>query len=454
MFSKYNAHYYQHISAIFTDYGSKQAATTGVVPISQVKFDNRQELLWSGNILGHTTSYYGDQLTKYTSFDVGYNDPVLQISTVNEGVLFLTRDELKMRTRGGAPIFSYKSPQFKSMMCMAQLRNEAHHVFGGADQWLTILDINRQTVIQRQYLEEEESGCCLVKTHPRFVCTADTAGRITLRTTNNLRVEYSFNTHSGPISDFDIHGNYLITCGYSAAHQRPDKCIMVYDLRTGKFVKPILTYHQSTLLKFIPAFTSKFCVVEGWTGQYQIIDVSATAGEVTASYNFQIPLNQDTSITAMDVSTSGQALAFGDNTGVLYLQGSNSEVVYNQNSDEIKFADAVSMIPPIPPHDNITPLSAIPNAYSSISGNDNLASDSLLPYDKRNYYNISVGNKTILESTTQRGDVGYVPNPYKKDGALSYIRGTVGVVGVTKLNKLGEEVEEPIESTDTASKQL
>lgn len=49
----------------------------------------------------------------------------------------------------------------------------------------------------------------------RFLCCGDPAGKVELRDPLTLKVEHSLETHSASLSDFDVHGNLLVTCGFS-----------------------------------------------------------------------------------------------------------------------------------------------------------------------------------------------------------------------------------------------
>jgi PAB-dependent poly(A)-specific ribonuclease subunit 2 len=81
-------------------------------PIASLAFDNTQELLWAGNDYGRVTSFYGTELTQYTSFKAG-DDPVRQILLHDKGVIALCSRSIHMAMRRGPPIWhiSY-DPEF------------------------------------------------------------------------------------------------------------------------------------------------------------------------------------------------------------------------------------------------------------------------------------------------------------------------------------------------------
>lgn len=422
--------HYSALSYVLTDHGSRQTTAPPVIPVQTIKFDDQQELLWSGNVYGHVTSYYSDHLTKYTSFSVGSNDPVLQILTGEFGLLCLLKDDLKLKNRRGLPKFTYNSSTFKDMLCMSKLPSQLI-LLGGLSQNLIEFDLNRQRQIRTTELESQEVGCCLIRQHPKFVCCADLQGRITLRNTNNLAASHTIDTHFGQIADFDVHGNYLIICGYPSTRPTPDRYLRVYDLRTFSFITPIQSIFPNSLVKFIPAFTSKFCIASS-LGQFQLLDVSATVTENCTAFTHQVQMQPQATLTSMNVSSSGQALAFGDDLGVVHLFGTNTNVTFNQYSTPTEFPDPIEPTPPIDPNDTLTPFSIVAQAYS-YDTNEKSAADNLKQYDSGKYFKTPKIDEKIIESVTYRSDVGYAANPYKKLGHISYIKGRVGVVGETTI---------------------
>lgn len=113
---------------------------------------------------------------------------------------------------------------------------------------------------------------------------------------------------------------------------------MVYDLRMMRAIMPIQMVFSPYLLRFVPAFSSRFCVVSQ-TGQFQLLDASAS---LQTPFIQNVDLATGTSITSFDISNSGQALAFADDAGIIYLYGASDEVVFNNFSQPTEFADPVS----------------------------------------------------------------------------------------------------------------
>lgn len=444
------ATFIQHYSALsfaITDHGYRPTTSIiRMVPVHTLRFDDQHELIWSGNSFGHVTSYYGEQLTKYTSFSVGYDDPVLSILTGDFGVLSLLKDELRLRNRRGIPKFSYNSSTFKDMLCMTKLPSELI-LLGGLSQNLIEFDIERQRQLRSTELDDNEAGCCIVRQHPQFVCCADVGGRITLRNTNNLSIAHTFKTHISQIADFDVHGNYLITCGYPTNRHTSDRFLNVYDLRTFRLVTPIQTIFPPSLLRFVPAFTSKFCLASSH-GQFQLLDVAASATENCTAFTHQVQMQPDSSLTALAISSSGQGLAFGDDGGRLHLFGTNINVSFNQYSNPIESADPQIPVPYIDPNDFITPLTFAAQALA-YDPHQKSVGDDIKPIEVP----VQVGptpkiEEKILDSMTSRSDVGYAPNPYRNQGHVSYIKGRIGVVGVTDHQQEDSKNEEILKSKE------
>jgi PAB-dependent poly(A)-specific ribonuclease subunit 2 len=63
-----------------------------------------------------------------------------------------------------------------------------------------------------------ENGCAIIRQHPRFLCTGDPQGNVELRDPVSLKLEHSLEAHTGSLSDFDVHENLLVTCGFSNRH--------------------------------------------------------------------------------------------------------------------------------------------------------------------------------------------------------------------------------------------
>lgn len=370
--------------------------------VSAVAFDLQEELLWMGNQGGHVTSYYGMGMQKYTSFQVHATNEVRQILSINSGVLSLTSNSLRCQSRQGIPVFTYSTEAMQDMQCMLLSENNSL-LMGGHQEQLLEIDLNQMEEIQQ--LDVGEHGCAILRQHPRFLCCGDVSGKITLRDPKTYRAEHVLDAHTGTLSDFDIHGNLLITCGFSSrlGNLSVDRFLMVYDLRVMRAVAPIQLMLDPLLLRFVPTFTSRIAVVSQ-TGQFQLVETGALTSSSMYLYHFN---SEGSLCLTFDVSSTCQALAFGDTGGYIHLFCNAPEMTFNPFSKPTEFADPVEPLPAISIDDELSPLSTVPLPFCT----RRLLSDLPPQYCKVTYRRASNVDPEILKTMKLVQSIGYAPNP-------------------------------------------
>ncbi|XP_018369968.1 PREDICTED: PAB-dependent poly(A)-specific ribonuclease subunit PAN2 isoform X3 [Trachymyrmex cornetzi] len=373
--------------------------------VSTVTFDTIEELMWMGNQGGHVTSYYGPGLQKYTSFQVHTTQEIRQIHTVDEGILVLSQSQLRCQLRRGIPIFTHTSVNMNDMQCMLQI-SPARLLMGGHQD--KIIDFNLTRGKETGLVDVDENGCAILRQHSRLICAGNPAGRIDLRDPNTLSIEHTLDTHSGSLSDFDVQGNYLVTCGFSNSRQglTVDRFLMAYDLRQMRALSPVTTMVYPLLLKFLPSYSSRLAVVSP-LGQMQLLDTIYANVQPSVTCLYQVATGGAT-ILSFDVAPTSQCLCFGDLAGSIHLMSTNTpEPQFNTFSRPTEFADPIETIPSIPFDDDITPYSTIPMVYSD----QPLLSDWPEEYLKKVYRRIPPIDPEILRTMKMQGTIGYAPNP-------------------------------------------
>lgn len=372
--------------------------------VSAVSFDMEEELLWMGNQGGHVTSYFGTAAQKYTSFQVHASEEVRHIVTGEAGILALTSSSLRGQIRRGLPLFTHCSENMVEMQCMLQTSPTTLLMGGHHDK---IIQFDLAQGIETGLVDAGENGCAILRQHPRYLCAGDPSGRIVLRDPNSLSVEHVFETHSGSLSDFDVHGNLLISCGFSnrQGSMSVDRFLMVYDLRMMRLVSPIPVVLDPLLLRFLPSFTSRVAVVSS-LGQLQLADTVSLSTPNLSLYQ----VNTAGSLClSMDVSSSCQCLAIGDSGGYIHVfTPSNSEnTMINTYSRETEFADQIDLPPSISIKDESMSLASIPLPYPG----SKLLSDWPESCLKNVYRPTPPIDPDILRSMKMQGTIGYAPNP-------------------------------------------
>ncbi|CAO3607066.1 unnamed protein product [Cunninghamella echinulata] len=232
-------------------------------------------------------------------------------------------------------------------------------------------------------------------------------GEVTLRDTRTMKIEQRIQAHTATLSDLDVSGNLLLTCGFS---QRQGSLIMdplvkVYDIRmTIRSLAPIPFPSGPMFLKMHPTLSST-CIVGSQTGQFQMCDVSSlTMGSFAPPSHFY-QVQTSSYITAMDISSSGQSLVFSDGNSFVYQYSDRENYMINPYS--LPVVTPNSSPAPNVMVNNDTPLSAVGMPYYS----DPLLSS----WTGNTVYDVGYPtpqiDEEILKSMKTIDFVGYAPNP-------------------------------------------
>ncbi|XP_062586569.1 PAN2-PAN3 deadenylation complex catalytic subunit PAN2-like [Saccostrea cucullata] len=403
--------------------------------VSTLCYDT-QELLWMGNQGGHVTSYFGLELQKYTSFQIHVNEDVRQIVPLARGVLSLTQSCLACNNRRGVPIFTYRGPTMHNMQCM-MMTGPSTVIIGGHQTKVIEIEVEHKEVIRE--VDIPEPGCAILRGTNKYICAGDTAGKVTLFDHGTMKPEHVLDAHTGTLSDFDIQGNLLVTCGFSTRHSNltADRFLMVYDLRVMRAMAPIQVIIDPMFLRFVSTYNNKM-VITSQAGQFQIIETTA----MTPSSMNVYPINTHGSpLLSFDISNSCQALAFGDSGGYLHLFALGEHPCYNQYPEQTEFPDPIEPIQPIHITDEYTPYSIIPMMYPT---NGTLLSDWPEYLSQRTYRKPKPLDADILRSMKMQHNVGYAQNPGKEK------RNQIPYVQVNEKSKKGKGAvpESPIGRMD------
>ncbi|XP_014840967.1 PREDICTED: PAB-dependent poly(A)-specific ribonuclease subunit PAN2 isoform X1 [Poecilia mexicana] len=375
------------------------------IPVTATHFDLQEEMLWMGNHRGHVTSYFGPTMGRHSSFQVHATDDIRHIQSLETGVLFLSKNNLKCYTRGGLVMFDYPMEEGADMHSLLMTDNNTL-LMGGLQNYVVEVDLN--TVQEAQKFTVEIPGVAIMRQTSRFFFCGHTSGKVTLRDLRTFKTENEFDAFSGSLSDFDVHGNLLAACGFSSRGLNGlacDRFLMVYDLRMMRAVTPLQVHVDPLFLRFIPTYTSRLVIISQ-TGQCQFCEPTGLANVADIFHVNTV----GQLLMSFDVSSSKQALAFGDSGGCVHLWSDVPEVSFNDYSRETDFPlpCLVDTLPQLDWNHDLLPLSLIPMPLTST---EPLLSDWPTPLSTPSPRRAPLVDPEILRTMKTVGFIGYAPNP-------------------------------------------
>ncbi|KAM4699078.1 PAN2-PAN3 deadenylation complex catalytic subunit PAN2 [Discoglossus pictus] len=376
------------------------------VPVSAVHFDLHEEMLWVGNHGGHATSFFSPALERYSSFQVHPTNDIRQIQSMENGVLFLTKNNLKYITRGGLIVFDYLMDESMDMHSLL-FTDSNTLLMGGMQNHVIQMDMN--TVQETQRFSSEVPGITIMRQSNRFFFFGHTSGKVSLRDLRTFKAEHEFDAYSGSLSDFDVHGNLLVTCGFSSRMNglACDRFLKVYDLRMMRAITPLQVHVDPLFLRFIPTYTSRLAIISQ-RGECQFCEPTGLASPADVFHVGTV----SQAIMSFEVSSSKQVLAFGDSDGCIHLWADSPDATFNDYSRDTEFAlpCMVDNLPHLDWIQDLIPLSLIPVPLTNESLLSDWPSINSTPAPRR----APAVDPEILRSMKKVGFIGYSPNPRTK----------------------------------------
>ncbi|XP_050421716.1 PAN2-PAN3 deadenylation complex catalytic subunit PAN2 isoform X2 [Adelges cooleyi] len=391
---------YEETQTILTDNCSQYGITATC-------FDTYENLLWIGNQLGYVTSYYSADMQKYTMFRVHSTEEIRSLLTTDSSLLVLTPTTLRCQMRRGLPIFTHSSENLNEMQCITQLTCSQDTILMGGHQD-KLIEFNLNVCKEVSIINAGENGCAILRQNAnRTVCCGDPTGVIKLRDPRNVsKVIYTIDAHTGSLSDFDVHDNLLVSCGFSNAlgSLELDQFLVVHDLRMMRSVSSIPMIIEPFLLRFMTSYSSRIAVVSS-AGQCQLVDTVALSEQDMNLYQMS-GAEEGLMALSMDVSPSSQAIVIGDNISTLHLFTTASSR-FNTLARDTVFALEIEPLPSISVTDELAVYSVIPLPVCD----GPLASELPEKYLSNIYRKTPQIDSNILATMKMKGTVGYAPNP-------------------------------------------
>ncbi|KAK8037895.1 PAB-dependent poly(A)-specific ribonuclease subunit PAN2 [Apiospora phragmitis] len=325
-------------------------------PVSTLSFDTSQELLWAGNEYGRVSSFYGPELTQYTSFKAhsSQDGKIHQLLFNDKGVIALGSRGIHMAQRRGAPLWTVKHEGMKELRCMTWTsKGTAEILVAGEQDKMFVVDVNKGEVTKQIPTEHHYK----IMRRSRHICAATTGSAVHILDPLTFRISKEWTAHAATISDMDAQHDFIVTCGLSPRQQgyiMYDPLVNVFDLKHMVSMPPVPFPSGAAYVRMHPRMSTTSIVVSQ-SGQMHVVDLMNPNTSTVKQAN-HLYMNM------IDIAPSGEAIALADADCQIHLWGSQGSLHFAELANPVEFASAEQHIAPVPWNDD-APLSSIGMPY-------------------------------------------------------------------------------------------
>lgn len=325
-------------------------------------------MVWCGDSQGYTSSFTPSvdeqptfqaphhlALYRYTKFHgLNLRNPIIKLANHQRGVLSLLNTSISFNSRRGPPhaIITEKSFEksldsspnpFQAITCMTLAHSTSNDLIVGGNNSLFKLDLNKPST----YLSfAQDGGLSFINYSSKLLTLGRSSGALEVfDPVSNSSVKI-FSSNNGLLSDIDVKGNYVATCGYSARTKRfgglsapveyvADPLINIYDLRMMRALLPLPFPAGASFVRFHPKLPNVL-VAASTSGQIQFLNMfdqlhlNLYQADLSNSMELSsIAAPTSSYLSNLEISESGEYMCFSDDFKTMHIWSVNSSATPN-----------------------------------------------------------------------------------------------------------------------------
>ncbi len=306
-------------------------------PVTVVKYDSSEELLWTGTETGSLTLSHAPSLERHCAIqDREY--AIADVVPIGGGAISVSGNSVGYHTTAGETTLDVVTGEGRdSPYTCAAYEHGRGHVGGKLYVGKASAGIVHFDPISGIVIKNVKTGQGTMRmewgTQRGLLASGGLHGELCFRDPRNgLREEMRIDAHQGAVCSLTCQNDITATCGFTSRGGSLvlDQFVKVYDTRfTARAIHHLHFPVGPVVIKFNPARPGVLFMA-GESGFIQANDINNSAG---LPYQFQVDL-QGATMYSMDISSSGQCMSFGDTSGWVHTWCTNDSALVNYNSYE------------------------------------------------------------------------------------------------------------------------